>query len=148
MGTRAYVGRPDPTDPTTVHLRYVHSDATPEYIVPTITAIAAHTFAGDITATAAALLEHTWAYLGVDVTDAHTFLAGDIPVAGVGMVLGAAEAEPPDTMPVAELGDLPARWIYLIDPHAGTLTVLSTDDVTTPTATHTFTPNVAAGEQR
>ena len=147
MGTRGYVGRPDPTDPTTVHLRYVHSDATPEYIVPTITAIAQHTFAGDITATAAALLEHTWAYLGAAVTDAHTFLPGDTPVAGVGMVLDTAEAEPPTAMPVAELGDLPARWIYLIDSHAGTLTVLSTDDPTTPIATHTFTPNTTAGEQ-
>ena len=52
-----------------MHLRYVHSDAVPDYMVPTITAIAQHTFAGDLTATAVALLEHTWAYLGVDVTD-------------------------------------------------------------------------------
>lgn len=148
MGTRAYVGRPDPADPTIVHLRYVHSDAVPDYMVPTITAIVRHTFAGDTTATAAALLEHTWAYLGVDVTDNHTSLHGDTPVAGVGMILGAAEAEPPTTMPAAALDELWVRWIYLIDPHAGTLTVLSTDDPASPTATYTFTHDTTTGGQR
>jgi hypothetical protein len=148
MGTRAYVGRPDPTDPTIVHLRYVHSDATPEYMVPTIAAIVQHTFAGDTTATVTALLEHTWTYLGVDVTDAHTSLHGDTPVAGVGMSIGTAEAEPPTTMPAATLDRLWVRWIYLIDPHASTLTVLSTDDPANPTATYTFTHTAIAEDQR
>ncbi|GAB3852329.1 hypothetical protein ACFPIJ_42180 [Dactylosporangium cerinum] len=146
MGTRAFVGRRDATDPTVAHLRYVHSDAVPEYMVPTLVAITQVTFAGDSTATVAALLAHTWAYLGADVTEEDTFLDGDTPVPGVGMILGAAETQPPTTLPVARLADLPAQWVYLIDPHAGTLTVLSTDDPANPAAIYTFTHT--AGGQR
>ncbi|MEV6931374.1 hypothetical protein AB0M46_43720 [Dactylosporangium sp. NPDC051485] len=146
MGTRGYVGCPDTTDPTIVHLRYVHSDAIPEYLVPALTEIQEQTFHGDTAATATALLRCTWAYLGTDVSTDTTFLAGDTPIAGVGMAIEATPTDPPTAVPVARLGELWEPWVYLIDPATNTLTVLSTDDPTNPAATYTFTHT--AGGQR
>ncbi|MEV6931601.1 hypothetical protein AB0M46_44905 [Dactylosporangium sp. NPDC051485] len=146
MGTRGYVGCPDATDPTVVQLRYVHSDAIPDYMVPALTEIQEQTFHGDTAATATALLRCTWAYLGADVTTDDAFLGGDTPIVGVGMAIDAAPAEPPIAVPVARLGELSERWVYLIDPATDTLTVLSTDDPTNPATTHTFTHT--AGGQR
>ncbi|MEV0133678.1 hypothetical protein AB0H83_35100 [Dactylosporangium sp. NPDC050688] len=158
MGTRGYVGCPDATDPTVVHLRYVHSDAVPEDMVPALTAIQQLTFSGDTAATVTALLRRTWAYLGADVTTDDTFLAGDTPIAGVGMAIDAAPTDPPTAVPVARLDELSGPWVYLIDPAANTLTVLSTDDPDHPVARYTFTapptpptlpaPGRAVGGQR
>ncbi|MFG2043948.1 hypothetical protein [Dactylosporangium sp. NPDC048998] len=139
MGTRGYVGRPDATDPTLLHLRYVHSDAVPEYMAPTLVAIQQVTFAGDTTATVTALLSCVWAYLGADVTASNAFPAGDTPVPGVGMAIHAAPADPPITVPTHRIGELSGQWIYLLDPQTNTLTVLSTDDPANPAATYTFT---------
>ena len=90
MATRGYVGRPDADNPTLLHLQLVNSDTDPDYLVPAIVAIHQLTFRGDTTATA--LLGCVWAYLGVDVTAADTFLPGDVaplvraPAATVGKV--------------------------------------------------------------
>ncbi|WP_327007640.1 hypothetical protein OHA72_10415 [Dactylosporangium sp. NBC_01737] len=127
MHNGAYVGRPDPTDPTMLHLRRIDADAAPETIVPAIHAIRQRTFDGDTIATAAALLEHHWTRLDAATTAAHTCAAGDTPVAGVGTIRGEDDVEPPTTLSVTRLGELPGRWVYLIDPSADTLAVLSTD---------------------
>src|SRR4051794_5410299 len=87
---------------------------TPDYLVPTIVAIHQLTFGGDTTATATALLGCVWAYLGVDVTAADTFLHGDTPIPGVGMAIDSTPADPPAAVSVDQLGDLPAQWIYLL----------------------------------
>jgi hypothetical protein len=104
MGTRGYVGCPDVTDLTVVRLRHVHSDAIPEDMVPALTDIHEQTFHGATAVTA--VLRCTRAYLGTDVSTDAAFLAGDTPIAGVGMAIDAAPAEPPTAMPVARLGEL------------------------------------------
>src|SRR6185369_1504874 len=58
---------------------------------------------------------------------------------GVRMAIEAAPTKPPTAVPVARLGELSGLWVYLIDPAANTLTVLSADDPASPTARYTFT---------
>lgn len=106
--------------------------------MPALTAIRQRTFAGDTSATVAALLDYHWIRLDVTTVAGHNPAAGDTPLVRVGTMLRGDDVEPPIMLPLARLGELPARWVYIIDPHADTLTVLSTNDPTTPIATHTL----------
>ncbi|MER7276635.1 hypothetical protein ABT369_19545 [Dactylosporangium sp. NPDC000244] len=147
MGTRGYVGCADANDPTLLHLRYVHLDADPDVMVPAITAIQQDTFGGDTAATVTALLRCTWAYLGADVTADATFLDGDTAITGVGMAIEANPANPPLTVPADRIEHLNGQWIYLLDPQANTLTVLTADDHDAPAATHTFADPGSSGAE-
>ena len=85
MGTRGHVGVWNPTD-ATITVRYVHSDATDNYLPYAIAGIWWQTFDRDTDATITALLAHDWDYLDPTTTAETTPFAGT-PIAGVGSAI-------------------------------------------------------------
>lgn len=136
MSTRCLVGALDADDPATATVRYVHSDGTPDYILPTLDQIWSTTCACDTTALVQALLAHQWSYLGADVTagTAASF-TGEQPVPGVGMASEFDADSAVDRIPLhARLDHI--SWVYLIDPTRHTVAVYDPDSLTTPLNVH------------
>lgn len=129
MGSRGYVGVLNPD--ATVTVRYVHSDATLDYLPYAIAAIWWRTFAQDTANTIAVLTEFDWDDLDPTTLADSTMWSGSVPVVGVGMALHPKLTEQPITeMPTkaAEEGGL----LFLLDPaRPGVLVIAdgSSDDL-------------------
>jgi len=138
MGTRCFVGVHQPgADTATV--RYVHSDGTPNYIVPTLRSIWRHTVGGDTTALVTGLVAHTWSYLGADVTAGTATWDDERPVPGFGMAMGTIPDAEAATIALDELTALDVAWVYLIDPDADVVAVHHAGSGAEPVARHRLT---------
>ena len=84
MTTRCLIGARDPEHPGTAHLRYVHSDGNPAWIVPAIRQLWAITARRDTGRLVALLLEYDWYDLNADTTTADKQTPDGCPVPGVG----------------------------------------------------------------
>lgn len=127
MGTRGHIGHARPDDPTTLLLRYVHSDASASDLLVALQDIHHRTFAGDITAMLNAVMAHDWVYLDADTTAHDTAMTGDEPVPGVGMALPTNLTDGTVTVPTDKVGDLDSTCVCLIDADARTITALIGD---------------------
>jgi hypothetical protein len=133
MSTHCYVGTIDTNH--LVRARYVHSDGSPCYIVPTLGQIWYRHAQQDTTVLIDAVLAHDWDWFDPDTTaDTVPVFDGARPVPGVGMTLAAvrpdgtpAESEPVSVFPLTQAGHFDASWIYLIDPATATVTVHTAD---------------------
>lgn len=140
MSTHGYIGRTDTNDPSILHLRYVHSDANFNALLPTLQSICRITFSGDTAAMLDAVLASDWFYLNAATTSDHSGLSGDEPVPGIGVTLGGAPTGEPRQTTFDHLGnDGDGEFIYLIDPTHGVVSLHSPDRGALPLGRHFLT---------
>lgn len=130
MGTRGHVGTVNPDG--TVSIRYVHSDATLDYLPYAIAKIWWATFGQHTAETTAALLEHDWEYLDPSITADTKLWAGGIAVPGIGVSINPPMTATPVTRPATELGRGLEGQLFLLNPaHSGAL-LISDGTLTNP----------------
>lgn len=123
MGTRCHIAVTG-AEAGIVRARYVHSDGNPGYILATLRAIWADTFARDTAAFAEAVLATDWSWLGADATAAtEAGFAGEHPVPGVGLAMTFDGDTGPAVLDLASIGRLGTDWVYIVDPATNTVAV-------------------------
>jgi hypothetical protein len=133
MGTRGHVGAVEPDG--AVSIRYVHSDATLDYLPYAVARIWWATFKQDTDKTVKALLAQDWDYLDPSTTAEREAWNGCRPVPGVGMAILGTLTPSPVRGRVTDLGELHGD-LFLLDPtRPGALLILDgsvTDPRTAP----------------
>lgn len=142
MGTRGNVGVVNPDG--TVAIRYVHSDATFDYLPYAIARIWWATFNQDTDKTAEALLAHDWNDLDPSTTADRTAWHGGIAVPGVGMAITEPPTEGPVTGRIDNLGALHGQ-LFLLDPARPGVLVICDGSVSDPTGAPVF--DLSIGER-
>ncbi|MBU8857750.1 MULTISPECIES: hypothetical protein [unclassified Micromonospora] len=133
MSTHCYIGATTPEQPHRVQARVVLDDGHPAAVLPALAAIWARHARHDTAALITAILAHDWEHLDPNVTTTTSPLAGQRPVAGVGVTLASTTngvvdpPEPVTVFPLCHARHLDAEWIYLLRPDTDTVTVHTSD---------------------